>query len=112
MDLQTINIGAYPGSGDGDPLRAAFNIINQNFETLRTNVEPLTSSVSSVAGRTGNIILTTQDIVGFNSLSMVPTPPVSSSSPGSPGQVAVDSTSMYLCVATDTWVKAAITTSF
>ena len=66
MSQQNINIGTGPSAGDGDPLRTAFSKINQNFTELYSNVGSLTNSVTSVAGRTGNVILTTQDIVGFN----------------------------------------------
>lgn len=66
MSQQNINIGTGPSAGNGDPLRTAFSKINQNFAELYSNVGSLTNSVTSVAGRTGNVILTTQDIVGFN----------------------------------------------
>ncbi len=36
--------------------------------------------------------------------------PVSSSSSGSPGQIAYDATHIYVCVATDTWVRATLAT--
>lgn len=34
MTQQIINIGNAPGDGSGDPLRTAFNKINQNFTEL------------------------------------------------------------------------------
>ena len=45
-------------------------------------------------------------------LEMVPNAPASSSAAGDPGDVAADSDYMYVCVATNTWVRFAITTSF
>lgn len=66
MILSNVNIGSGPSAGDGDPLRTAFNTINQNFARIESNVNSLTNSVSSVAGRTGNITLTVNDIVGFS----------------------------------------------
>ncbi len=66
MILSNVNIGTGPSSGDGDPLRSAFATINTNFQTITNNVNALTNSVNTVAGRTGNVILTTQDIVGIN----------------------------------------------
>lgn len=36
--------------------------------------------------------------------------PTTASSPGTAGQMAYDSTYFYLCVATDTWVRAELTT--
>ena len=65
MILANINLGTGPGTGDGDPLRSAFNTINENFSAIESNVNSLSNSVTSVAGRTGNIVLTTQDIVGI-----------------------------------------------
>ena len=67
MILSNVNIGTGPSAGDGDPLRTAFTIINNNFQTIENNVNALTNSVTSVAGRTGNVILTVNDIVGLNS---------------------------------------------
>ena len=67
MILSNVNIGSGPSAGDGDPLRSAFTIINNNFQTIENNVNALTNSVNSVAGRTGNVILTVNDIVGLSS---------------------------------------------
>ena len=36
MAQQTINIGSSPNKGDGDPLRTAFDKINDNFDELYT----------------------------------------------------------------------------
>ena len=67
MILSNVNIGTGPSAGDGDPLRSAFTIINNNFQLVTNNVNALTNSVNSVAGRTGNVILTVNDIVGLSS---------------------------------------------
>ena len=68
MNLGHINIGTGPSTGDGDPLRTAFAIINQNFTDIQGNISGTGGTVTSVAGRSGNITLTTQDIIGFNNL--------------------------------------------
>ena len=68
MILSNVNIGTGPSAGDGDPLRSAFTIINNNFQIVTNNVNALTNSVTSVAGRTGNVILTVNDIVGLTSI--------------------------------------------
>lgn len=113
MTLQTINIGTSPSSGDGDPLRTAFTKINSNFDILQGNVSALTNSVSSVSGRTGDVTITTQDIVGFSGLSLSNnTAPASSTSPGVKGQVIVSGTTMYVCTSTNVWVKTTVVTSF
>jgi len=112
MILANVNIGSGPSAGDGDPLRSAFSIINNNFQIVKNNVNALSNSVTSVAGRTGNIILTVNDIIGFQGLSLVNIPPTHSNSSGVIGQVAVDSSYMYVCTAANTWVRSSITTSF
>jgi hypothetical protein len=66
MSQANINIGSGPSVGDGDPLRTAFIKINDNFTELYSNVSRLTDSVTTVAGRTGNVLLTTQDIIGID----------------------------------------------
>ena len=61
-----VNIGANPGDGTGDPLRVAFNTINNNFANIASGNITVTAPVLSVAGRQGNITLTINDIVGGN----------------------------------------------
>lgn len=36
--------------------------------------------------------------------------PTTATSPGTPGQVAYDATHIYVCVATNTWVRATLAT--
>jgi hypothetical protein len=71
MILSNVNIGTGPSSGDGDPLRTAFIAINNNFQIVKNNVNALTNSVTSVAGRNGNVILTVNDIIGAASVAYV-----------------------------------------
>ena len=47
MAQQTINIGTSPNKGDGDPLRTAFDKINDNFDELYNNVSTLQSGGST-----------------------------------------------------------------
>ena len=65
MIISNVNIGTGVGVGDGDSLYAAFYKVNQNFANVQSNVNALTNSVSSVAGRTGNVTLTIADVVGL-----------------------------------------------
>jgi hypothetical protein len=65
MILSNVNIGTGPSTGDGDPIRTAFNIINENFAKIEANVLPSLNSVTSVAGRDGAVSLTVQDITGI-----------------------------------------------
>lgn len=43
MAKQTINIGTSPNKGDGDPLRTAFDKVNDNFTELYSDVKQLNS---------------------------------------------------------------------
>lgn len=113
MILSNVNIGTGPSAGDGDPLRSAFSTINTNFQIVTNNVNALTNSVTSVAGRTGNVTLTVTDILGFTGLNLVnQSAPASSSAVGIKGQVVVSGSYMYVCTAANTWVRSSITTSF
>ena len=75
MSLANVNIGIAANDGTGDPLRSAFNKINQNF----ANLAPFTSNanlvynpgVVSVAGRAGNVVLSVSDVTGAASIGYV-----------------------------------------
>ena len=47
MILSNVNIGTGPSAGDGDPIRSAFSLINDNFQTVTNNVNALTNSVTA-----------------------------------------------------------------
>ena len=64
MSFANINIGTTAGDGTGDPLRVAFNKINLNFANIASGQITVNAPVLSVAGRTGNIVLTYQDVAG------------------------------------------------
>jgi hypothetical protein len=66
MSFANINIGTAPGDHSGDPLRTAFNKINNNFQQIANGSISLNinAPVQSVAGRTGNVVLTVNDVVG------------------------------------------------
>ena len=55
MAIQVINIGTSPNKGDGEPLRTAFDKINDNFAELSLKVTNL---------ETGGVTVTTGDIKG------------------------------------------------
>ena len=55
MAIQVINIGTSPNKGDGEPLRTAFDKINDNFSELSLKVTNL---------ETGGVTVTTGDIKG------------------------------------------------
>jgi hypothetical protein len=46
MAIQLVNIGALPNDGEGDPLRTAFQKINNNFTLMQQTGTNLTSAVT------------------------------------------------------------------
>lgn len=60
-NFANVYTGTAPNDLTGDPLRNAFNKINNNFANIAAGT---TGAVSSVAGRTGNIVLTVNDVAG------------------------------------------------
>lgn len=60
MAQQTINIGTVANDGTGDPLRTAFDKINDNFTELYN--DETTAEVNSVNGATGTVVLDSDDI--------------------------------------------------
>jgi len=74
MAKQTIDVGSYASDGTGDPLRDAFTKINENFTELYSGNVQITAAnvlVESVAGRTGNVVLTVNDVAQAASKSYV-----------------------------------------
>jgi len=45
-------------------------------------------------------------------LKFIPTVPASSSAPGTANEAAIDGSFLYMCIATDTWIKIPFITSF
>ena len=61
MAKHTINIGSSVNKGDGDPLRTAFDKINDNFDELYTDTAALEDSVTP-----SFTIITADDYVASN----------------------------------------------
>jgi len=59
MAQQTINIGTVANDGTGDPLRTAFDKVNDNFTELYNDDA---GDVNSVNGQTGTVVLDSDDI--------------------------------------------------
>ena len=72
-----VYVGANANDGTGTDLRDAFEIINQNFANIANGTAEITivSPVNSVAGRTGNVFLTVNDVAGAASVAYVNTAP-------------------------------------
>jgi hypothetical protein len=48
MAKQTVDIGSAPNDGNGDPLRTAFNKLNENFDELYLDSDEADTSVSPI----------------------------------------------------------------
>jgi hypothetical protein len=76
MAKQTVDVGTSASDGTGDDLRVAFTKINENFDELYSGNLEVTAAnilVYSVAGRTGNVVLTVNDVAQAASKSYVNT---------------------------------------
>jgi len=85
----------YPVAGqdnDTQGFRTNFTVIQENFNIAASEISSLQANSASYATTT--------------------TPPVSSSSAGTPGQIAYNSSYIYVCIATNTWVRASVSNSF
>jgi hypothetical protein len=92
INPNTINI-TYPIAGqdnDTQGFRDNFSSIKNNFSVALTEISALQANSS--------ISLTTTAV------------PVSHSDAGTPGQIAYDATHLYVCIATNTWVRASLAT--
>lgn len=76
-NFANVYLGASPNDETGDPLRNAFQKINQNFANIANGTAEITivSPVNSVAGRAGNVVLTVNDVAGAASVAYVNTAP-------------------------------------
>lgn len=92
INPSTINI-TYPIAGqdnDTQGFRDNFSSIKNNFSVAQTEISALQANSA--------ISITTTAI------------PVSSSSAGVPGTIAYSANYLYICVATNTWVRASLST--
>lgn len=72
LEFANVFVGNTANDGTGTPLRNAFEIIDQNFANILAQGNAV-AGVSSVAGRTGNVVLTVNDVSGAVSLGYVNT---------------------------------------
>ena len=72
-NFANVYVGAAPDDGTGTPLRNAFQLINTNFANIASGNANITisSPVATVAGRTGNIVLTVNDVYGAASVAYI-----------------------------------------
>lgn len=85
--------GTVANDGTGDSLREAFIKVNNNF-----------SNISDVGFDAGNINVTRALVLNDYGI------PTTSGSAGTAGQIVWDTNYIYVCVATNTWKRANIST--
>lgn len=85
--------GTVANDGTGDTLREAFIKVNNNF-----------SNISDVGFDAGNVNVTRSLVLNDYGV------PTASGDPGTAGQIVWDSDYIYVCVATDSWKRANIST--
>lgn len=102
----SINVGASANDGTGDDLRTAFQKVDANFGWIGN-----TGFTAANISVTNEIDAVTANVSGNITLSGS-YKPTSNTSPGTVGQVAWDSGNVYICVATNTWKRAALTSTF
>ena len=95
----TVNVGSAPNDGTGDNLRESFVKINSNFANL-----------SSPGITVGNLITTGYANVTSNLIASGSYVPSSASATGVAGTIIWDADYVYICVATNTWKRSALTT--
>lgn len=92
-NFANVNVGSSANDGTGATLRDAFISVNNNF-----------SNVSLVGFSAPNVVVTNK--LGISSTNV----PTLATSTGTAGQITWDSNYIYVCVATDTWKRANLTT--
>ena len=99
---------------DSDELNDIINnvdTLNDNLETYITETE-LSTALSDYTTSTA-LTTTLADYALDTDLAnyaKIVTVPASATAAGNAGEIAYDATNIYVCVATDTWVKAALAT--
>ena len=90
INPNTINI-TYPIAGQDNDTQG----FRDNFSSIKNNFSVALNEISAL--QASSAIATT----------IVPVP-VSSSAAGTAGQIAYDATHLYVCIATNTWVRASL----
>lgn len=100
-----VNVGSEANDGTGASLRNAFITVNENFanisdvglDTGDINCQG-SIEVDGYLAVTGNVNITNSYV------------PTANTSPGTAGQIVWDTNHLYICVATNTWKRANIST--
>ena len=101
-----VGVGTTANDGTGDDLRTAFQKVNANFGWISNtgfnagNISVIGEVDAVTANISGNLILSSHYV------------PASNTAPGTLGQIVWDSGNVYICVATNTWKRASLTSTF
>ena len=119
----TLTFTEAPKSGDDIEVRyisTSFSL-GSIIEDIDTSVQVNNSSSNIISKISGsNVIVTTSNsttisgsIIGTGSIASISTSvPSSDSDTGTKGDIAYDSSHVYICVDTDTWIRSSIQTTF
>ena len=100
QNFLAVGVGASANDGTGDDLRTAFQKVNANFGWIG-NTGFIAANISATSVEiSGNVVVGN----GYK--------PTSNTSGGTAGQIVWDSGNIYVCVATNTWMRAALTSTF
>ncbi len=102
----SVGVGASANDGTGDDLRTAFQKVNANFGWMG-NTGFNAANVNVSYGVETNQATVNGNLVVGNGYT-----PTSNTAPGTAGQIVWDSGNIYVCVATNTWMRAALTSTF
>ena len=105
VSFTSINVGSSANDGTGDDLRTAFQKVNSNFGFMSN-----TGFVSANISVTNEVDAVTANISGTLIVKSASGPIGNSSATGTVGQITWDSGNVYICVATNTWKRATLST--
>lgn len=75
-------------------------------DDINTNFTNLKNKDIEIADRIDNIVAITGNLIPLNIVAV----PASATAIGTPNQIAFDNSYFYICVATNTWVRASLAT--
>ena len=124
MTQQIINVGTGPDSYTGESLRTAFQKVNDNFSQLYAgNVGAnISGNIITANGfvTSGNIVAGNVTVVGIINVQKLTASgnviigntyvPSTNVSVGTLGHITFDTEYVYVCVATNTWKRANLST--
>lgn len=106
VQFLSIGVGTTANDGTGDDLRTAFQKVNANFGWMGNT--GFNAANISVANEIDSVRASISGNLTIGNLYV----PTSNTAGGTPGQVVWDSGNIYVCVATNTWKRAALTSTF